>query len=91
MNINKISVKRRKLQYDGKEFCHSHATNCNQDFLIKQIENTYLDKINDLKGEISNLTDILSKSEEEFKTRQNVSAQEKKELNQKLDYEIEVK
>ena len=85
-----ISQKEENYNTMVKNFAILTQQIANQDSLIKQIENTYLDKINDLKTEISNLNDFLAKSEEELKNLQNVTLQEKKELNQKLDYEIEV-
>ena len=86
-----ISQKEENYNTMVKNFAILTRQIANQDSLIKQIENTYQDKINDLKAEISNLNDALAKSDAEFKDLQNVSLQAKKELNQKLDYEIEVR
>lgn len=62
----------------------------NQDSMIKQIENSYLDKIDDLKTEISNLTELLSKTEEEKQQITEKMNNENDALTQKLEKEIEV-
>lgn len=63
----------------------------NQDSMIKQIENSYLDKIDDLKTQISNLAELLSKTEDEKQQIIEKLEVENNGLIQKLENEIEVK
>lgn len=63
----------------------------NQDSIIKQIENTYIDKINDLKIELAEFKEKLERIHEEKHTFKEKLRKEKFELAQKLDYETEVR
>lgn len=85
-----ISQKEENYNMMVKNYAILTQQIANQDSLIKQIENTYIDKINDLKIEISTLNESMQKSEEDLKNFQRVSNQETNELNQKYQYEIEV-
>ena len=85
-----ISQKEEKYKLMEQNYANLSKQIGNQDSLIKQIENSYLDKISDLKMEISNLNEMVAKYKYENKLLIEQTSNEKNDLSIKLEYEAEV-
>ena len=85
-----ISQKEENYNLMVKNYAILTQQIANQDSMIKQIESSYIDKINDLRIEISNLNELLIKKNDEKNNIQDNFLKENSEINQKLQNEVEV-
>ena len=85
-----ISEKEENFNLMVKNYAILTQQIANQDCIIKQIENTYMDKINDLRIEVSRLSELLNLKNEEKIANEEKIEEEKNEIQKKFLEEIEV-
>ncbi len=85
-----ISEKEENFNLMVKNYAILTQQIANQDSIIKQIENTYMDKINDLRIEVSRLSELLEQNNEEKLKNDEKLENENNEIQKKFLEEIEV-